>query len=259
MCTTKLQVVNFKRENTFSHNIIQNVCSNRSATLDKMDLGNYGILEVSIVQNPQILSTSELAEEYHKLSTCYIVQKQRIDQYMQEIHTLKQDKVLKDKFLNQELQEITENYDRELDVAKHKHLLECEELQNRLTEARLVNEKIELENQQLKSEYEGKINQLQVKAALGGPKTCSNDEMVVSIKRIEYLTKVESEYADLTEELNKKKLENSQLMSRIAKIEVNVSLCIIYYEYSNGHKKHNESNKLQLFQYNVLIIFNNTV
>lgn len=240
------------------------MCSNRATTLDKMDLGNYDILDVSIVQNPQILSTSELAEEYHKLSKCYIVQKQRIDQYMQEIHTLKQDKVLKDKLLNQELQEITENYDRELDVAKNKHALECEELQNRLMEARLANEKFELENQQLKSEYEEKINQLQVKAALGVTKTCSDDEMVVSNKRIEYLIKVESEYADLTEGYNEKKLENSQLMSRIAKIEVNVSLYIIYYEafatftsmyfrvLFRGHKKHNESNKLELFRFNIL-------
>lgn len=204
-----------------------------------MDLGNYDILEVSIVQNPQILSASELAEEYHKLSTSYIVQKQRIDQYMQEIHTLKQDKLLKDKLLNQELQEITENFDRELGVAKNKHSLECKELQNRLLGATQDKEKIELENQQLKSEYEEIINKLQVKAALEGTKTCSDDEMVVSNKRIEYLTKVESEYADLTEEYNRKKLENSQLMSRIVKIEVSVSLYILCvlkdegYVYSN--------------------------
>lgn len=185
-----------------------------------MDLENYNALEMTIVQNPQTLSAPDLVEEYQKLSTYYVKQKQLIDKYMQEIYTLKQDKALKDKLLNQELEEITENYDRELNITKSKHLLECEELQNRLTEARLMNDNIELENQRLKTELEEKIIQLQVKTDSGETKTCNDNETMVHKKRIEYLTKIESEYADLTEEIAQVKLEKSQLKSKITRIEV---------------------------------------
>lgn len=187
-----------------------------------MDLENYDALDVTIIQNPETLLAADLAEEYQKLSTCYVKQKQRIDQYMQQIYTLKQDKALKDKLLNQELQEITDNYERELSDTKNKHLLECEELQKRLTETRLLNEKIELENQRLKCELDEKIRQLQVKSDSAVTKTCKNNETIVPNKRIEYLTKIESEYADLAEEFSQITSEKSQLKSRMAQVQVNI-------------------------------------
>lgn len=185
-----------------------------------MDLDNYDALDVSILENPQTLLAPDLVEEYHKLSTCYIKQKQLIDRCMQEIFTLKKDKELKDKILNQELQEITDQHERELSDIKNKHLLEYEELQNRHAELRSVNEKNELENQHLKSELEAKIKQLQGKVETGGTKTFSDNETIVSKKRIDHLTKIESEYADLTEEIYQIKAEKSQLKSRITEIEV---------------------------------------
>lgn len=185
-----------------------------------MDLNSYDALEITIVPNPQTLSAPDLVEEYQKLSKYYVKQKQRIDKYMQEIYTLKQDKALKDKLLNQELEEITENYDRELNITKSKHLLECEELQNRLTKARLMNENIELENQRLKTELEEKISLLQLKTNPEETKTCNDNETIVPKKRIEYFTKIESEHSDLTEEIVQVKLEKSQLMSQITQIKV---------------------------------------
>lgn len=217
MRKSKYQILGVLSKNKPHLISFHHLISDETTALVEMDLENH---DVSIVENPQMLSIPDLAEEYQKLSTCYIAQKQRIDQYMQQIHILKQDKALKDKLLDQELQEITENYDRELKDAKNKHTLECEDLQNRLTEARMLNEKIVLENDILKSEFEEKINQLQAKTELGGAKACNDDETIVSNKRIEYLTKVESEYADLAEEVNQIKLEKFQLMSRIAQIEV---------------------------------------
>lgn len=198
---------------------------NNSDALDVSLMHSILMHSISIVQNPETLSSSDLAEEYQKLSTCYVKQKQRIDQFMQQIYTFKRDKELKDKLLDQELQEITENYERELSDIKNKHVLECEELQNRLTDIRSTNERIELENQRLKSELEEKICQLEAKADSVEPKTCNDNETVVSNQRLEYLTKIESEYADLTEEFAQINSEKSQLKSRMAQIEVDICIC----------------------------------
>lgn len=172
--------------------------------------------EIMILQNPSILSIHELSDAYQKLSICYSKQKNLLDQQRQQIYSLKQDKSLKDKILQEELELIKENYDHDIEKTKKKHLLKIEELQNRLMESRLVSEKLELENQSLKNEL--KLTYKQSKKPEF--QTFEQHEITISNNRNDYLNKIEVDYAMLVEDMVKLKLENSQLMSKVMDREV---------------------------------------
>lgn len=200
-----------------------------------MNSENYDSSDISIIQDPSILSIYELADEYQKLSTSYMQYKVLVDHCKQQVYSLKQDKELKDKILDQELQVLTENFESELKETKIKHSIQIGELQSRLTDARTAIEKLELENQQLQTELTSKVNELTLKPCPQS-NVVNENETIVTKKRLEYLTKIETDFMELTEELAAIKSEKSQLMSQLAQKEVRfdqMQICLAHFKFIN--------------------------
>ncbi|XP_031625911.1 protein Spindly [Contarinia nasturtii] len=212
-----------------------------------MNFVNYDIADVEIVKNPSALSIHDLVEEYDKLTASYMQHKVLLDHCKQQVYTLKKEKDLKDKILNQELQVITENYEGELKETKIKHSIQIGELQSRLTDTRSALEKLELENQQLQNELTTTLNEQSSKPC-PEQNTISENETIVSKKRMEYLTKIENEFIQLTAELAQVKSEKAQLMSQVTQKQSDLDEVKEYYECSkqNLEYKTDELNEAQL-------------
>lgn len=166
---------------------------------------------------------TELVNEYQNLSKICQEQKNKIDQYKQQIYTLNNEKNLKDNLLQDELQHIKGNFDSELDEVNRKNATEIKHLQNRLTAANLTLGKLELENEQLKNELDAAGNHSEVKNAAPSH-VCNENEMIVSKKRIEFLEKNEMDYVELNANVAQLISEKSKLSSDILRLKVNIIL-----------------------------------
>lgn len=181
-----------------------------------MNFEGFDMAEITIIQDPSSLSDFALAEQYQKLSTGYLKQKLLIDQFKQRIYTLEQEKRLMDNVLQDELQSVTENNDRELEHLKRKFVTENKDLHNRFAELNITIEKLELENEHLRSE----LKEAHKQPLAPELKACNEDEIIESRKRIEYLEKIEADHFALVDEIVDFKSEKSQLISQIMQIEV---------------------------------------
>lgn len=184
-----------------------------------MDYHTNHLEDIAIVQDPLSLTPSDLAEEYQKMSAHCLKQKGIIDKCMQQNYTLKQEKALKDSILQEELQVLAENNDRELADAKRKFTMETEDLQNRLKRTKESLEKAEAENECLKSDLKAATRQPQENPS-NALKTCNENETIVSNKRMEHLEKIETERDELMDELAALRSDKSQLKQQITELEV---------------------------------------
>lgn len=184
-----------------------------------MNFTNCNGVETSIVPSPHELANTDLVEEYQKLSTCYINQKEFIDQCRQQIYTLTQEKARTDNIMKDELQSVSESYDLELENVRKKCMADNKDLQNRLTTINVTNEKLESENERLKNELNEANNPLKFPVPVES-KICDQDETVVSNKRIEYLERIETEYLTLIDDVSKLNSEKSELVSQLIQTEV---------------------------------------
>lgn len=184
-----------------------------------MNFGSCDGVETSVVSSPHKLSTMDLVEEYQKLSISYNNQKELIDQCRQQIYKLTQEKTLADNIMKDELQSVTESCDRELENVRRRCMADNKDLQNRLSEMNVTNEKLECENERLKKELNAANNPLKC-AVAAESKVCDKDETIVSNKRIEYLEKIETEYLTLIDEISKLNSAKSELASQLIQVEV---------------------------------------
>lgn len=120
--------------------------------------------------------------------------------------------------MTEELQLVSENYDRELIQNKRKYDTDIGDLKNRLTEGKHTIEKLETENERLKKMLDISVN----KSANTIPtiKVCDQNETIVPKYRIEYLEGIEIQYTILENEMTKLKCEKTDQQSKIQKIQV---------------------------------------
>lgn len=172
-----------------------------------------------IEQDPCSLSKIALVEAYQNISSHHYKQKELIEKYKQKIFTLEQEKTLRDSVQQDELQTLTENFDRELESAKKKWSIENKDLHNRLTELCSMIEKLEVENEHLKSELETATKKSQATQSLE-VKACDKNEIVISKDRIEHLERVEANHSILMDDAANLKDKILRITSELTQKEV---------------------------------------
>lgn len=181
--------------------------------LVNMDFEN--ITDIKIPQDPTILSESELHERYIELVSVYSQHKNLIDCYRQRIYKLEQEKTLKDNVLQDELQSMEDNHEREMDEVRGKLAAENKELLSRIAKMNLTIDLLEQEIENLKS----KVKEIQKQPSIVQKKSNMN-EVQVSRERIEYLNKIETEHINLVNEIDDLKTQKSQILSQLMQSQV---------------------------------------
>lgn len=183
-----------------------------------MSFGN----EFSAVQDLSSLSNTDLIEAYQKVLKYYKEQKESIEKSKQRIYTLEQDKILKDKILEdfkEELQGLTDYHDREIEKIKVDSSNENKELHSRLTELYLTIQKLELENEHLKCDLETANKKTQAAPSL--EKKCREEsEIIISKERFEHLEKIEDDHRTLIDEIVNLKDELFRVTSELTQKKV---------------------------------------
>lgn len=176
-------------------------------------------VDFDIVQDPSSLSKIALIEAYQNISSNVYKQKELIETYKQKIYTLEQEKALRDSVQQDELQTLTENYDRELENVKKKLFLENKDLQSRLTELCSTIEKLEVENEYLKNELETASKKSQATHVFE-VKPCNENETVISNERFEHLERIEADHLILIGDIANMKDEICRVTSELTQKEV---------------------------------------
>lgn len=183
-------------------------------------------IDLNGVEDPSSLPETAVLEAYKNAMTYCNEQTETIEKYKQKIYGLEQEKTLKDSVQQDELQVLTENFDRELENIKRKFSVENECLCNRLTELNLNIEKLELENEQLKFELESVTKKSQAVQAIEN-KSYKENEIVVSKSHIEHLERLEADYVILIDDKANLKDELFRLTSELSQKSV-IYLYIVY-------------------------------
>lgn len=176
-------------------------------------------MDFIVEQDPCSLSKIALVEAYQNISSHHYKQKELIEKYKQKIYTLEQEKTLRDSVQQDELQTLTENFDRELDDVKRKLSSENKDLHNRLSELCSTIEKLEVENEHLKSELKTASKKPQTTQSLE-VKACEENEVVISKDRIEHLERAEADRSVLIDDIANLKDKISRITSELAQKEV---------------------------------------
>lgn len=172
-----------------------------------------------VEQDPCSLSKIALVEAYQNISSNHYKQKELIEKYKQKIYTLEQEKTLRDSVQQDELQTLTENFDRELESVKKKLVIENRDLHNRLTVLSSTIEKLEVENEQLKNELETVTKKSQTTKPLE-VKACEENEIVISKDRIEHLERTEADHSILIDDIANLKDKILRIKSELTQKEV---------------------------------------
>lgn len=176
-------------------------------------------IEFAIVRDPSALSKTELVEVYQNISSHCLKQNESIEKYKQKIYTLEQEKTLRDSVQEEELQALNENFDRELENVKKKLIIENKDLHNRLTDLCSTIEKLELDNEHLKSELEAASKKSQATPSVE-VKTHKENEVVVSMERIEHLERTAADHLILIGDIANMKDEIFRVTSELTQKEV---------------------------------------
>lgn len=176
-------------------------------------------IEFTVVQDPFSLSKSALVEAYQNVSTYYNKQKESIEKYKQKIYTLEQEKALRERIQQDELQTLTENFDQELENVKRKFIIENKDLHSRLTELCSTIEKLEFENEHLKCELDRASKKSQATQSFEVNANKEN-EVIISKERIEHLERTETDYLILFDENANLKDEIFRATSELTQKEV---------------------------------------
>lgn len=179
-----------------------------------------------IVQNPATLSTNQLIEQYKELSSVYLNQRDLIDRYRQKIYKLEQDLSLKDNVLEDELQSMTENHNRELEDVRRKYMVEYKDLNCRIAEQNMIIESLIQENENLRSEHERRTIEKQPSTSTQ-LNNCNPNEIILSKDRIEHFKKVEADHILVLDQLTELKSANLAVTSQLVKAEVSKWIIIV--------------------------------
>lgn len=175
-----------------------------------MSFGN----ELNLLLDPSSVSKVVLVEAYQNAATYFNRQKESIEKYKQKIYALEQEKNLKDSVQQDELQAVTENYDREVDNVKRKFTVENRDLHNRLTELTANIEKLEIDNEHLKCDLEAVNKRPQASQSVEMMASKEN-EAIISKERFEYFERLEADHLTLIDDKASLKAEVLQLTSEL--------------------------------------------
>lgn len=179
-------------------------------------------MDFSVVTDPASLSKAELVEAYQNISVCCVKQKESIEKYKQKVYTLEQDKILKDSVQQDEIQALTDNNERDLENMRKKFIIENKDLHNRLTKLLSTVEKLELENEHLKCALSTAEKRPQI-ALAAERKSCKENEVVISIERMNHLERIEADHLTLIDDIDNLKEEIHRTSSELTQKKVSNS------------------------------------
>lgn len=176
----------------------------------------------SVVQNPSLLSTDELLDEYEKLSKMYSDLKMYFDRSEQQIYELKRNLQLSDKretFLQQELDAVNEGHESEMKTLYERHQTEADDLRNRLTDAKELNSQLECEIERMKTEVTARIEAADKKHEIVeevDEKCRSQDD------RQQYIDRIEAENVNLIQNCDELRGRLDMALEQITQNEVGI-------------------------------------
>lgn len=184
------------------------------------------IENTTVIACPSSLSVDDLVEEYEKLSEAYVKLKGNVDNLDQEVFQLKRNlelSIKREGYLNQELESVAESHEREIADLKEKHHNETEEARSRILFVKESNAALEIEVERLKGEIaiQADTKKVNPKNANKNCECSTQNSIVVSKSRMEYLEKTEQAHDNLIQEFEKLNDELMGSMKTIAKYEVN--------------------------------------
>lgn len=181
-------------------------------------------MDFVVEQDPSSLSKIALVEAYQNISSHHYKQKELIEKYKQKIYTLEKEKSLRDSVQQDEIQTLTENFDRELEDLKKKLNIDNKDFHNRLTELCSTIEKLEVENEHLKRELETASKKTQSTQSPEA-KACQENEVVISKDRIQHLERAEADHFILIDNVASLKDEILRITSDLKQKEVRQTNC----------------------------------
>lgn len=179
--------------------------------------------DTTVVMNPAALSSSNLIEEYEKLSTKYLQAKVLVDRLEQEAYKLKRNSELsavREATLNDELQSIAEVHKAELVEVKRKNTAELDELRNRVNDEEQTREHFEAEVERLNAEMRSLEQRLAEKSSVQ-EKSVKPNEIEIAIDRLQFLENLEIEHIKRLNDVSKLSDLVTNLKMKLSQLKVN--------------------------------------
>lgn len=180
--------------------------------------------DTTVVMNPSALSTSDLIEEYEKLSTKYLQAKNLVDRLEQQSYQLKRNAELgavREATLHDELQSIAEVHNAELIEVKRKNALELDELRNRANDEKQSREHFEAEVERLNDELQCLEKRLAEKSTVQEKLLLKPNETEIAIDRLQFLENLEVEYMKRVNDFNELSGQVTNLKMELSQQKVN--------------------------------------
>lgn len=184
------------------------------------------------ILNPIGLTHDDLLDEYDKLSQLYSSLRKQSEKSSQEIFELRRGAELsekREKYLNQELESLSEIQNKELHEEKQKHSYEADELRHRLNAAKSSFVELEMELDKVKEELAGARALLESKPAECKCKEKAR-ETTADDAQTDLLEKMEQEQQTLLEELDELKRKLHEALQANSRYEIeleNVKECLL--------------------------------
>lgn len=184
------------------------------------------------ILNPIGLTHDDLLDEYDKLSQLYSSLKKQSEKSSQEIFELRRGAELsekREKYLNQELESLSEIQNKELDEEKQRHSYEADELRQRLNAAKSSFGELENELDKVKEELAGARALLESRSTECACKEKAR-ESTAADAQTDLLEKMEQEQQTLLDELEELKRKLHEALQANSRYEIeleNVKECLL--------------------------------
>lgn len=179
--------------------------------------------DTTVVMNPSALPTSDLIEEYEKLSAKYLQAKNLVDRLEQEAYQLKRNAELsavREATLNDELQSIAEVHNADLVEVRRKNALEMDEQRNRMNDEKQLREHYEAEVERLNGEIKSLEKRLAEKLSVH-EKFVKPNETEIAIDRLQFLENLELEHMKRVNDVNELNGQVTNLKMELSQQKVN--------------------------------------
>lgn len=177
--------------------------------------------EVTIISDVSALSADDLVTEYNKLANHYRNTKEYVEKCEQELFEVKRNMELsskREKFLNQELESITEVHEKELIDATNKHNVEINHFRSRVAQAEQMIADSDAEIERMKEEMDAVSKDLKTKQAIQHDTT--ENTCVLSDSQLEYFGKLEKDQMNILQDLDTLKDKLKETVQQLARKEI---------------------------------------